>query len=459
MIKGKSKIELTNVKNGEVKIYENENTITDLFDILPSAMNFYSALSKFEYPIWKNVFGGILLFPKQIEENKSTVIPAGDNQPFACAGNDTNTGTRSDKGSFNETESMVQRDGSIKMVWDFTTSQANGNINALALTTGKGGRCGYGSDENVTTTYKTTVLSEQIKSFYGVKTTATDRPLLIDYDSNKMFVWNYTSGKKTTLEIKEYDIALNKLKLNTTGLISTSYKTNVIQLNTTLQALNVYYMNTTANGKSYFYFASNVTVENNTKFYLLEIDIFNNYSSKVYELNNNTGEKLQLGIASSGFYTYSRVQGNYLYCQSNSTYNMYKICLTDSTDVTKVLESTSSYYEFMYVIGDFMYMVKNSEPLVIYNFADDTLKYMNDCSGMTFNNLSQVVTTSWAVPIIINKKESPFFWDINSNSSSTTYEVQFLTNLLFTINNLASPIIKTADNTMKITYTLTEVNN
>ena len=137
---------------------------------------------------------------------------------------------------------------------------------------------------------------------------------------------------------------------------------------------------------------------------------------------------------------------------------MYKICLTDSTDVTKVLESTSSYYEFMYVIGDFMYMVKNSEPLVIYNFADDTLKYMNDCSGMTFNNLSQVVTTSWAVPIIINKKESPFFWDINSNSSSTTYEVQFLTNLLFTINNLASPIIKTADNTMKITYTLTEVN-
>ena len=51
MIKGKSKIELTNVKTGEVKIYENENTITDLFDILPSAMNFYSALSKFEYPI------------------------------------------------------------------------------------------------------------------------------------------------------------------------------------------------------------------------------------------------------------------------------------------------------------------------------------------------------------------------------------------------------------------------
>ena len=44
MIKGKSKIELKNIKTGEVKIYENENMITDLFEIgdfnlLPVSIN------------------------------------------------------------------------------------------------------------------------------------------------------------------------------------------------------------------------------------------------------------------------------------------------------------------------------------------------------------------------------------------------------------------------------------
>ena len=136
---------------------------------------------------------------------------------------------------------------------------------------------------------------------------------------------------------------------------------------------------------------------------------------------------------------------------------MYKIKLVDNTDVVKVMEANGAYYEYMYVVGDFMYMVKSNEALRIYNFIDDSCKYMNECSGMTFNNLSQVVTTSWAVPIIINGKESPFFWDINSNSSSSSYELQFLTNFMFTINNLATEINKTADNTMKITYTLTQV--
>ena len=188
MIKGKSKIELKNIKTGEVKIYENENMITDLFNILPSPMNFYSALSKFEYPIWKNVFGGILIFNKHIDENQSTIIPFGDNQPFASAGNNSNTTERTDRGSFNETESGIQSDGSVKMVWDFATSQANGTINALALTTAKGGMCGYGSNENVTTTYKTTLLSEQINLFYGSKANSTDRPLIIDYDNNKLYI-------------------------------------------------------------------------------------------------------------------------------------------------------------------------------------------------------------------------------------------------------------------------------
>ena len=214
MIKGKSKIELKNIKTGEVKIYENENMITDLFNILPSPMNFYSALSKFEYPIWKNVFGGILIFNKHIDENQSTIIPFGDNQPFASAGNNSNTTERTDRGSFNETESGIQSDGSVKMVWDFATSQGNGTINALALTTAKGGMCGYGSNENVTTTYKTTLLS--------------DRPLIIDYDNNKLYIWSYLSGKQTNIEIKEYDIALNKLKLNTQSLISPSYNSNTI---------------------------------------------------------------------------------------------------------------------------------------------------------------------------------------------------------------------------------------
>ena len=67
-------------------------------------------------------------------------------------------------------------------------------------------------------------------------------------------------------------------------------------------------------------------------------------TNKIYEITNNTGETLQLGIASSGLYTYSRVHGDYLYCQSYSTYNMYKINLVDNMEVSKPEETVSEYY-------------------------------------------------------------------------------------------------------------------
>ena len=49
------------------------------------------------------------------------------------ASQDAYAGLAVARGSFNQSEGGVQEDGSYKFVWDFATSQANGNIKSIAL--------------------------------------------------------------------------------------------------------------------------------------------------------------------------------------------------------------------------------------------------------------------------------------------------------------------------------------
>ena len=52
-----------------------------------------------------------------------------------------------------------------------------------------------------------------------------------------------------------------------------------------------------------------------------------------------------------------------------------------------------------------------------------------------------------------------FYWNTTSSGSSGFYPVTYMSmfpQYLATINNLSQPVTKTADKTMKITYTITE---
>ena len=149
-LKGKTTIELTDVNTGEVEIVEHENMMTNALNnifnhnpfgiyniMLSTASSKY--FDKYFIPICPNLLGGILLFSEALEENVDNILVGSSQLPMGYAANNANPYDDTKRGSMNLNESMAIDKG-YRFVWDFTTSQGNGTIAALALTSCYGGR-------------------------------------------------------------------------------------------------------------------------------------------------------------------------------------------------------------------------------------------------------------------------------------------------------------------------------
>ena len=148
MIHGKTKIELYNPNTKIKHIVKSENTfqnsvLAHQFPMIP-----YLKQNPFNNSEWANnpivaMVGGLLLFKDQIQVG-SVYAPAGNVMVGNASNGIVNTGNPNELGSYNESESSFG-DTSFTQVFDFTTSQANGNIACVCLTSKWGGYAGYGN--------------------------------------------------------------------------------------------------------------------------------------------------------------------------------------------------------------------------------------------------------------------------------------------------------------------------
>ena len=135
MLKGHTKIELIN-EDGSKKTVEHDNMITTAVDhFLKSYRGELPPILKMSNngdSYAKNLFGGIMLFDDTLSSNADEYfIPS--TKITGYASQDAYAGLDVARGSFNESESGLQDNGSYKFVWDFTTAQANGKIQSLGL--------------------------------------------------------------------------------------------------------------------------------------------------------------------------------------------------------------------------------------------------------------------------------------------------------------------------------------
>ena len=155
-LKGTMVIELTDEVTGEVETITEENMGTNAVNNIlgqnPMGV-FYNAAGEYDdrvewngalLPICPNMIGGILLLPNILEEKADNMYPASGNLPVAYASNDVNSTSNTARGSLNQTESKALDNG-YKFVWEFTPSQGNGTISAVALTSKQGGQNAFGS--------------------------------------------------------------------------------------------------------------------------------------------------------------------------------------------------------------------------------------------------------------------------------------------------------------------------
>ena len=153
-MKGHTKIELTNVETGEVRTFEDDNMMTNALGM------FVEQTGIINY----NLFGiektlnmtnplltlarGLMLFESNINEDASIVYPPPGNKMVGQGSNVTYSGNNTLAGSYNNNESGEIENG-YKFVWDFNTSQGNGQISCACLTSQCGGILGAGTDNLV----------------------------------------------------------------------------------------------------------------------------------------------------------------------------------------------------------------------------------------------------------------------------------------------------------------------
>lgn len=238
MLKGKTIIELTDVRTGKKEIYKDENLVTEaIADVLNTNLqgtmydnpNFDSVNGEaWLLPVYSRLTGGVLLYQNEIEEDPSVIYAPLDNPLVGYASNDVNTTEDVQRGSRNLTESKAV-DGGFKYVWDFATSQANGTISCICLTNIMAGRgCKYTnnyfvrlksdnvidgeiSNDNYRHTHRTYIGDSYRLELIAIhnSTSVTLRKVPEDYLHARLMLRTYTqmateSSEETTIELNHY---------------------------------------------------------------------------------------------------------------------------------------------------------------------------------------------------------------------------------------------------------------
>ena len=458
MLKGKSVIELIDVRTNKNEIYNDENLITnavpDLLRLNPSGLMYPITASRELafideiFPIFSRLYGGILLFEDPLEEDANNIIPPSDNPIIGYASDNINSTDNPLRGSANLTESS-NIEGGYKFVWDFSTSQANGKISSIALTHYRAGRFYYGNSYSRNACLRlnytqTETTKEVLKAYLG----------LVEADIEKNILISMWPRANKTLEIVKFREAYSSVGLTDTILDNRFQKIENISIDISEFFKDFGTDNTCCfyDGKDGYWYGFI------TSYYLnsgligrVKIDK-KDYSTKIDRWNikdfrfNDVGRYDSYDSNNPRRIITSVIKDGYLYAINRDLTKIYKLNINNPVDASIIdLGFRSDFFRStlsnMYQWGDH---------ILGYDFQitrdDKVIKnYGKDYRGMGIDDLS---TPTVAM--------GPFRVGYGSGGNFLYKNLYLHTPYLGTINNLSSPILKTADKTMKITYTLTE---
>ena len=470
MLKGKTIIELTDVKTGKKERYEDENMVTNalkhIFEPLGHYKNpSYLFTSSDVLPYYQKLLGGILLFDGEIDEDREMLFaPAGVNLTACGVYGKQNDGAGTCRGDFNTTESEVNlTDKYVKYVYDFTTSQGNGAIASVCLTSNIGGYNGYGSGDAVFTNTGTNMSIRtcdcildfmggmENTAYRGTSNTAgvTQYLFTIDPENDILYYLRMNSAKSLS-------IVKRKGYFKSLSVFDTPSKSgNLIEvidlpdLSTGMYHANYLVYNYVAEENCiYIYAASSGSVNAGGAFNIIRIDC-TNWSVTENPMTNQCNETIY--VTNNRCYAYD----GYFYAKSyNSPYCIYKIKIGNSADVVKILIPSTAQHDYTFpcyaVNGRIFYdtyshnYMNASERNLILNTQRDEITLSENRSVYGYYTSTQPCGVQ-----VMGHKEC-VYW-----RGYFFYPSMYLA----TINNLGSPVTKTADKTMKVTYIIQEHEN
>jgi hypothetical protein len=434
-LKGHTTIELTDAKTGKKEIYEDDNMFTNaLSDILNSPLIYpitYDIQDGYEYYL-----GGIALFENTVDT--SSYYAVGTEQiGYAIKGEQS---TNAVKGTYNSDESSYDaQTKTLKLVYDFATNQCNGRISSVCLTNKIGARATYGLSTGPDT----------VDYIYSYDTTLkTYTPMFKSSAKNRGCIWNlstkrayefYKDGNTLKCSIYELDYTNvdlfgDKKKLISTEDISTDTTTGV--------PVPTY---DEATGKIYVVNCSFITPQD-----IFEITIGNNDSLTASKITFNKGYQC---------ITLPHFHNGYFCAIRKSDAKVIKYDIHNLSNATE-LAGTASF-------------TTGSAPDIVKAFGMGNAFIIGKLHTYNSYSLTNIIDMSSNVI-----KQCKLRVSSNSYSSSDGYPAEYIYNgklmsvsphsyvggrkafinpmYLTTINNLETPVVKTSDKTMKITYTITQ---
>ncbi len=461
-LKGTMVMELTDINTSEVETITEENMITNavnhILGLNPMGI-FYKASGEYDdmviwnsglLPICPNMIGGILLFSKALEENTDNIYVQSDNLPVAYASNNVNSTANTARGSLNLTESKALDNG-YKFVWEFTPSQGNGTIAAVALTSSQGGQNGFGSTVGDASAFLK-LKAVDIGSLSTAKQMVLFEITEVDFEKNLAYSLTFEDSavriRKIRLPI--FSIGLNEKLDDTTYTVIDDQAVTV----STFYFLGDYTKyGEFMDGKDGFWYGFSNEGNSSGNATMLWVKISKtDYSMTEGQWTLSNAKLMDVGKR-DGSSSYPEqvvkccVRNGYLYVPAYDKKGMYKINLSNPSDVTLLAFGFTSKWKPLCETGTCeLYMTLIGDLIVGGDFqilADDTVVHTQ--GSVRLNN---------AATPLFQHKQFLFGW---GGSYGKEYRTAYLlTPYLASINNLSSAVVKTVDKTMKITYTLTE---
>ena len=449
-MKGKTIIELTDVKTKKKEVLKDDNLVTDVLEKILT-LNPNGLLTNINkdtfYPIVEKIVGGILLFKDKITEDKNTSFVSTSNECIGYAGQVEGVQENPLQGSFNKQESKATSNG-YKFVWDFGTSKANGKISSVCLTNAKAGGGYFGTKSNGET--------NRIKlgeDKYLIKNTDTEMKKkyvnVVEANFEENYIVSIVPESDYLRIIKSREPLLNfRLDdslsfLNEKNITETKIKYK--------KSYGTYGVCVYVDAENY-YLLKTSTSGGNTNVTKLKINKANNSIEETeFTLENVKIENIGSYSLDYDYYRTikSVLRGGYVYAVSTDEKYVVKFAINNPVDVTKIepkftlkTGSVSSHTTGcgMYILGDM---------IIGTNFTIDKNDKVTEIAQSDLSTIE-------CIPLCYGPFLLGYFANGESSGDKYLRKVLYLiTPYSATINNLSKTVEKTADKTMKITYYLT----
>ena len=518
MLKGHTKIELTDVNTGKVETYEHDNMFTkaiynSLNNTWTQMLGGLGAINSWHLPLASKMLGGIALFEDNIAEDENiTYFPKG-NPVIGYAGTIVSDGLDKQWGSRNllESEDYNEETKTVKYVWDFGTSQGNGTIKAVGLMDGnQADFYGFGAWHKL---YSRKLDITTYFSQFGRRVAEWDDDIVVWMQNgtgsvtiNKSkFIMDTVTLANTLGTSKIIETHTVSLPVSTMNYFYTYWKDGddgywygfVNMKNSSFNSSNnTYYGNDNIgyNGSKYIQVIRIDKTNFNVEHHNIEIPTY--YAEPTTTNPIITDKYIIFPVSSYNFFTNSsrncyaaNIQKNAFAKISKTDWTITISGIKDSVNTDYFLfpnsyDDTCSYSGQMLtgqfqniklpnglyqmndiIIDDDGFVIKQLNPPMDSNInrpaENINSGYMKTilCPYELYHDTYYNSNNSWYRPMVLlfNRKKNVFLWVGHESGSYKAYIIPANCQQLMTINNLAEPVTKTATQSMKITYTVTDV--